>query len=155
VKPAHAVATVVLVASTPVVAWWAIGDVSEDVSPAAAYYAFRPPSLSARAELMLGAGSTTGALAALVVLVPATRRGAVAVRWWGVVAPLVGLGVFAGFAYRVMTAAVHGANIGAGLVVLLAPFAATGALATAAWQLRSWASLSRRPRVGDAQDMGP
>jgi hypothetical protein len=108
VKPAHAVATVVLVASTPVVAWWAIGDVSEDVSPAAAYYAFRPPSLSARAELMLGAGSTTGALAALVVLVPATRRGAGAVRWWGGPRPVRGDG---GLGHRSLAAPVLGVAV--------------------------------------------
>lgn len=139
-RRAHVLAGVALVVAAPVVAWWGVGDLSEDVDPKYADYAMRPPHLSGSAELGLGAGALVLALAAVAVLVVATRRGLVAGQWWGFVLPLVAIGAFAGIGYRVVTAAVVGANIGAGLVILFAPFLIVPALGFSA---RSWRALSR------------
>ena len=62
------------------------------------------------------------------------------------VAPLAALGAVAGFSFRVMTAGVIGVNIGAGMVIMIAPFLTAAALALSA---RSWRCLhaagQRRP----------
>lgn len=142
VRRAQVVPGVALVVAAPVVAWWGVGDLSEDVDPNHADYAMRPPPLSGSAELCLGAAASVVALVALAALAVATRRGLVARRWWGFVLPLVAIGVFAGIGYRVMTAAVIGANIGAGLVIVFSPFVVIPALALSA---TSWRALPRQP----------
>lgn len=55
--------------------------------------------------------------------------------WWGVLVPVVRRGIYAGWSYRVMTAAVHGANIGGGRVVMATPFVcvALGGRSLASW----------------------
>jgi uncharacterized membrane protein YhaH (DUF805 family) len=81
------------------------------------------------------------ALVAMAVLVVATMRGLIAGQWWGFVLPLVAVGAFAGLGYRVMTAAVDGANIGAGFVIVFGPFLVVPALGFSA---RRWRALSRQ-----------
>lgn len=39
-------------------------------------------------------------------------------RWWSVLGPLLPAGILAGFGWRVLTARMDGANIGAGCVIL-------------------------------------
>jgi hypothetical protein len=54
----------------------------------------------------------------VVTLGWATLRRLLDARWWGVLVPLLAAGFIAGAGWRVMTARVIGANIGAGFVVL-------------------------------------
>jgi hypothetical protein len=54
----------------------------------------------------------------LLVLLWFTVRHLFDARWWSVLVPLMAAGFIAGAGWRVMTAGVIGANIGAGLVVL-------------------------------------
>jgi hypothetical protein len=66
-----------------------------------------------------GAGSLVVGTVAVVVLGWATVRRVLDIRWWAVLVPLIAAGFIAGAGWRVMTAGVAGANIGAGFVVLL------------------------------------
>lgn len=112
-------AAALLLVATPVAAWWLVGDISEvsgDVD-----YAIRPADISPGTETAIGAAATAVALVALTVLLLPTSALRRWPRWWSVLAPLAALGVFAGWGWRVMTAGVIGANIGAGRLVLLAP----------------------------------
>lgn len=139
-RRAHAVAGVVLVTATPVATWWVVGDQSEDVDPANADYVLTPPSVSGSVELALGAGACVLVVTATVALAVASMRGRLGRRWWGFLAPLVVIGMFVGASYRVMTAAVIGANIGAGMVILVGPPLILVALAVSA---HSWRALTR------------
>jgi hypothetical protein len=55
------------------------------------------------------------AIAAALLLTWASLRHRLDLRWWSVLGPLLLAGVLAGFGWRVFTAGVIGANIGAGL----------------------------------------
>ncbi|UWP80002.1 hypothetical protein [Dactylosporangium fulvum] len=79
-------------------------------------------------------------IAALLVLGWATRRQHLDPRWWRVLGPLLAAGVIVGYGWRVMTAGVIGANIGAGLVVL---FAGPVVAALLLWSLAYSIRLSR------------
>jgi hypothetical protein len=105
----------------PVVTWWLVGDLSEPVDPTQADCVVHPLKLDPGIEVGPGAAGSLVGSAALVVLTVGTRQRVVDRRLWGVVLPLVVVGMFGGHAYRVMTAAVYGANIGAGMVILIAP----------------------------------
>lgn len=83
-----------------------------------------------------------GALAWLARRTSSLRRDR---RWLAVLLPLLGLAAFAAFTYRVATAGVGGANIGAGLFIALAGMLTVVALP---WILgRSlWLLTRGRPR---------
>lgn len=134
-------AAVAVTLATPFVAWWTIGDLSEEVDRRHADYFLRPPQLGERVELGVGLGASVVAGASLVVLAMATRRRSIERRWWAVLVPLLVVGAFCGLAYRVMTAAVIGANIGAGMVVLFGPVLVVPALA---WSARNWRMITDR-----------
>lgn len=139
-----------LILATPVATWWLVGDMSEDAPPAALSYSYAPPVVGGGVARWLGAGATAIALIALGVSAAGTWRRTLNRAWWPVLLPLVGLGAFAGWSHRVMTAGVVGANIGAGLVIIALPVAAvTGvAGAVAAWDV---GVRSTRPvRTGSA-----
>lgn len=65
-----------------------------------------------------GLASALLAAVALLILVWFTVRHLFDVRWWTVLGPLMAAGFITGAGWRVMTAGVIGANIGAGFVVL-------------------------------------
>jgi hypothetical protein len=88
-------------------------------APADADYTLVPFDVSVGAERAAGWGSTVLAVVALLTLVWATRGRRLDARCWMVLIPLLTAGLIVGFGWRVMTAGVIGANIGAGLVVLL------------------------------------
>jgi hypothetical protein len=111
------VAAAALVIAVPVAIWWVAGD--QSTVQVSADYAFRPFDVSVGAERIAGIGSTVLAVVALLTLAWATRRHLLDARWWMVLIPLLTAGLIVGFGWRVMTAGVIGANIGAGLVVLL------------------------------------
>jgi hypothetical protein len=110
---------VALQVATPVATWWLAGDLSTVPASSDPDYAFRPWLISPAATRAAGIGSLTIAATAIVLLGWATLRRLMDVRWWAVLVPLMAAGFIAGAGWRVMTAGVIGANIGAGFVVLL------------------------------------
>jgi hypothetical protein len=100
-----------------VATWWLIGDRSTVPASADPDYAFRPFDVGPAVERTAGTGATVLAAITLLVLVWATRSHHLDSRWWKVFLALLAAGIIAGFGWRVMTAGVIGANIGAGLVV--------------------------------------
>ncbi|PNG16050.1 hypothetical protein, partial [Streptomyces cahuitamycinicus] len=81
-----------------------------------------------------------------------TLRGAMDRRWWGVLGPLVVLGLMAGVGWRILTAGGIGANIGAGLLIIFGTPVAAGLLL---WAL-AWAFWLATQRHGheNGGDMG-
>jgi hypothetical protein len=128
-----------VVLATPVATWWLVGDLSE--GPGASGrpppdYMFRPPRLSDTVETVLGVSAVLVAVSALVALAGATWQGAVELRRWRVLAPLMVAGIYCGFAWRVMTAAVHGANIGGGMLLMFGVVFVPAMVAIAVGQAR-------------------
>ncbi len=142
----------VLVLATPILTWWLVGDQStckRDSEPRDFF--MRPLSLGRSTQLMIEILSIIAAVCAITVL--ARRRGAFQRerRWIGVIAPLMGAGVYLGWAWRVITAEVCGANIGAGLVIWIGVPLGISAILWSTWylvQIRKGASPSE-PGAGD------
>ncbi len=108
-----------LVAAVPVVTWWLVGDLSTVSLADDPDYAFRPMTLSPMTERAVGIASLALAVGAVAVLAWATRRRALDRRWWTVLGLLAAAGCIVGLGWRVLTAGVIGANIGAGLFILV------------------------------------
>jgi hypothetical protein len=104
--------------AVPVATWWLVGDQSTLPTSADLDYVVEPLDLGPGTERAAGIISTTLAVIALLILVLAWRRRQLDPRWWIALAPLLTAGVIVGYGWRVMTAGVIGANIGAGLVVV-------------------------------------
>lgn len=126
-----------LVLAVTVATWWVVGDLSLDEPDLD--YAFRPLPLSPRAEQVAGIAAV-----ALVILGSArlARRGSGLrrdPRWLTVLLPLVAVALLVGWGWRVLTAGVFGANIGAGFLLLfgvpLLVAALAGTLVRAVWLL--------------------
>ncbi|MEU1594496.1 hypothetical protein ABZ468_16905 [Streptomyces sp. NPDC005708] len=106
--------------AAPVLTWWSVGDLSVHGYAAKDLdYAVQPPRLSPATESLLGAlalgvMAVGGATFVIGILRTWIRRS-----WLAVLALLVVAGAVTGWAWRVMTAGVIGANIGAGIAVLL------------------------------------
>ena len=107
---------VVLVLAVLVAAWWLIGD-RYSLSPGAECL-IRPFPVSPAAERAAGRGSVLAAIVAAGWLTWASLRHGFDLRWWSVLGPLLPAGILAGFGWRVLTARMDGANIGAGCVIL-------------------------------------
>jgi hypothetical protein len=108
-----------LVLAAPVATWWLVGDQSTVPVSMDPCYVFRPWPIGPVAARVAGIGSLTVAGLAAAVLGWATLRRLLDIRWWAVLGPLLAAGFIAGAGWRVMTAGVIGANIGAGLVILV------------------------------------
>jgi len=130
----------ILVLAVPVAAWWLVGDQSTVPASMDPDYAFRPWSIGPVAARAAGIGSLAAGGAAAAVLIGLTLRRRLDVRWWAVLVPLLAAGAIAGAGWRVLTAGVIGANIGAGLVVFGAGPIVLGLLI---WALASSVYLSR------------
>ncbi|MFC7841796.1 hypothetical protein [Streptomyces sp. NPDC057382] len=137
-----------VVGGVPVAAWGLMGRQDYDGLPADELdYAFQPWDVGDGVAAGVGGIGLLVAVAGAVVLARGARRGAMDPRWWSVVGPLVVVGLMAGAGWRILTAGVVGANIGARLVIILgAPVAA----ALVVWALaRSvWLVAGRRGRGG-------
>jgi hypothetical protein len=116
---AAAAAALGLVLAVPVATWWLVGDLSTVPVSAGRDYAFQPWPIGSVVARAAGAGSLVVGAVAVVVLGWAAVRRVVDIRWWAVLVPLAVAGFIAGAGWRVMTAGVIGANIGAAFVVLL------------------------------------
>ena len=113
------VALALLVVLVPVVAWWTVGDVSEDLRHPD--HLFQPLSLSPAAETVIGVAASALALVAGILAGIGARSGEVRPRELLGAVPLVAAGAFLGLSHRVLTAGVGGANIGGGMVLLFGP----------------------------------
>lgn len=136
-------AGIALVIAFPVGMWWCIGDLSTVPLSADPDFAFRPLPISPAVQRLTGTGSAGMAAGALTVLVILTARRRLAGHWWQVLGPLLAAGLIAGAGWRVMTAGVIGANIGAGFGLLTGCPAITGLLW---WSAERAVGLARRPR---------
>jgi hypothetical protein len=116
-RPARwpAVAMVALMVAVPVATWWAVGDLSTDLPDPD--YRIRPFAIGHRTEQVAGVSAAVLAVAAVVALIHAGRAGRFDRRWWPVLVELMLAGTLCGAGWRVLTAGVIGANIGAGLVL--------------------------------------
>ena len=113
-------AATVLVAAVPAAVWGLMGQQNtEGFAESELEYAVRPWNISDGVAAGIGVVGLLLAAVATAALVRASRRGLLDRRWWSVLGPLTVAGVIVGAGWRVMTAGVLGANIGAGLVVLL------------------------------------
>jgi hypothetical protein len=110
-----AAAAVVLTLATPVATWWVAGDQSVDIPDPD--YAFRAPDISTGVEHAIGVTAVVLWIVSAVLVCLEARGGRFPARWWSIVIPLVLAGFICGYGYRVMTAGVIGANIGAGLAI--------------------------------------
>ncbi|HEV8528982.1 MAG TPA: hypothetical protein VGS60_15765 [Actinomycetes bacterium] len=106
-----------LLLAAPVATWWLVGDLSTVPVSDGRDYAFQPWPIDPAVARAAGAGSLVVVAVAVVVLGWSTVR--LDTRWCAVLVPLAAAGFIAGAGWRVMTAGVAGANIGAGFVVLL------------------------------------
>ncbi|MFE2267414.1 hypothetical protein [Streptomyces griseosporeus] len=139
-------AAVLLVLGAPVAVWGLMGQQNAQGLPSSELdYAYQPPDISDGTAAVLGGVALVLAVAGAALLVRASLRGAFDHRWWGVLAPLTAAGVLAGVGWRVLTAGVIGANIGAGFVVVIGGPLLAGlllwALARALWL--AWERVGR------------
>ncbi|MGB3736266.1 MAG: hypothetical protein WA964_15005 [Ilumatobacter sp.] len=104
-------------AAAAAIAWWLVGDVSEPglFSPD---HIIESPDVSPITEALIGVVGVIAASIALLVLWRGRRAAVITRRQLSAVVPIAGLGAFAGFTLRVVTAGVSGANIGAGLLMM-------------------------------------
>jgi hypothetical protein len=107
-----------LMIATPIATWWLVGDQSATAKGADLDYAVRPVELDPAVERLVGAGSVVIIAITLPLLIRAARMRRFDVRWWSVLVPVLVAGAIVGAGWRVVTAGVVGANIGAGLVFL-------------------------------------
>jgi hypothetical protein len=105
-------------AAAPLTWWIAQALPDEGVDPSFADYFVRPNAVLVRLTVPIGVTALAAVFAAAVT-VAKHRPGPIKLA-----ATIAGAGAaaYAGFAYAVATAPVTGANIGAGLLVLLSPF---------------------------------
>jgi hypothetical protein len=124
-----------IVVSSPVVTWWLVGDLAEPARRGGLDYMFEPPSLSRAQETAIGVAALTVAIAAACVVAISVRRNGVRLIESRFALPLVIVGVYVGWCWRVMTAGVVGANIGGGLAMLSLPVVVVGGvLWSALWR---------------------
>lgn len=110
---------VALVLAVPVAAWWLIGDRYSTLYPSPiSSSVIRPFPISPAAERAAGTGAVLAVIVAAAWLTWASLRHGFDLRWWSVLGPLLLAGILAGFGWRVLTARMDGANIGAGCLIL-------------------------------------
>jgi hypothetical protein len=133
-------AAFVLLATTPVLVVWFIGPTTvDDVHP---HYAMGPYPVPVALERIAAVSSLFLAIASVAALVWSWRTEPPRPGWASVVAPLVVVGAIIGLAYRALTAAVIGANIGAAIMVIFGTPVVVGLI------LVSFVSAWRRRPMG-------
>jgi hypothetical protein len=116
------------------VAWWWIGPQGSVPAGSTADYAVQPPEFPPGLEAATGVFALLLTIATVAVLGWATATRRLSARWWVVVPAVAAAGWTIGLIGRTMTAAVIGANIGAGLAVLvLGPIVVALLLWSAGW----------------------
>ncbi|MDX2702755.1 hypothetical protein PV350_07805 [Streptomyces sp. PA03-6a] len=152
IRPA---AAVTLIVTTPVATWGLMGrQDAAGFEPAELDYLVRPFAIPEGAETAIGVAAAVLAAGAAVLLGRASRPGPDRFdgRWWEVIGPLLAAGLLAGAIWRTVTAGVIGANIGAGLAILLGGPVVAGlvlwSLGRGLWLARSRRRGTRPPRGG-------
>lgn len=152
IRPA---AAVTLIVTTPVAVWGLMGrQDAAGFAPSELDYMVRPFAIPEGAETAIGAAAALLAAGAAVVLGRASRPGPDRFdgRWWEVIGPLLAAGLLVGAIWRTVTAGVIGANIGAGLALLLGGPVVAGlvlwSLGRGLWLARSRRRGTRPPRGG-------
>lgn len=119
------IAALGLIVATPVATWKLVGPnpgnelgSNPTLRPDNYDYMFHPPVIDPSIERVVGVGALIVVIAAVGAIVVAARSGLIDRRWWAPIIATCVAGAIAGMAERVMTAAVDGANIGGGLMVL-------------------------------------
>ena len=115
--------------ATAVTVWWLVGDVDEVDDPSADFMV-RPPELSSSAERWIGGSALALLVATLLALV---RTSGARSSHRGAALLVVIAGAIIGAGYRVMTAAVVGANIGGGLMLMFGVPVVAFLVVRAAW----------------------
>ncbi|MEU1618123.1 hypothetical protein ABZ479_12600 [Streptomyces sp. NPDC005722] len=148
-------AAAALIVTAPVATWGLMGrQDAAGFEPAELDYMVRPFGIPEGAETAIGAAAAVLATAAAVLLGRASRPGPDRFdgRWWAVIGPLAAAGVLTGAIWRTVTAGVIGANIGAGLAILLGGPVVAGlvlwSLGRGLWLARSHRRGPRPPRGG-------
>src|SRR5215472_10703076 len=100
-----------------VATWYLVGDQST-TSPEHADYVIRPIRMSRQLERVIGVGGLLLTILAAAVLAWASVRHTFDLRWWLVIGPATAASALAGLVWRVFTAGVIGANIGAGCLLM-------------------------------------
>jgi hypothetical protein len=140
-------AAAVLVAAVPVAAWGLMGQQNAGgVSSSELDHAFQPLDIPDGTAAMIGAIALLLAGVGAAVLVRASRRGSLDRRWWEVLAPLLAAGLMVGVGWRILTAGVVGANIGAGLAIMFGGPVVAGLLL---WALGRGVWIARHRSGGD------
>jgi hypothetical protein len=157
-------AAVALVVAVPVATWWLVGDQTDpdfkrrlqaDGDPAirAGYdpdYMFRPFDIAPATERTVGVVGVVLMVAAVVVLVLAWLTGRLHKGWWGVLGVLSLVGAGCGYGWRVMTAAVSGANIGGGIVLVFGVPIGLGLVGVALWGAWRLIAPQQPPTTGES-----
>ncbi len=107
------------VLASPIITYALMGDQASTKDPNPDYF-LHPLAISPSTVTTIALIATVLALVGLGVLVPRWNEGSLHPAWKRVVVCLVLGGILVGGFYRVATAAVIGANIGAGVMVLFA-----------------------------------
>ncbi|MDG4860022.1 hypothetical protein P8605_17990 [Streptomyces sp. T-3] len=108
---------VLLVGAFPITVWWLVGQQTLDVPDPD--YAQRPWAMSTAAEAAIGGTALLVLVVTALLFAGWTSAGRTGPSWWYVLVPLLAAGLIAGVGQRVVTAEVIGANIGAGMVLLV------------------------------------
>lgn len=131
-------AGLVLIAATPVTTSWLVGDLTDEESLRLAAegvpldYGIDPITFGPTGDRIIGVVACAAAVIAWGILVQSTVTSRLHRGWWLVLVPLVAAGIITGFAWRVWTAGGIGANIGAGLVIIVGGPLVLGLLIAAA-----------------------
>ncbi|UQA95503.1 hypothetical protein [Streptomyces halobius] len=145
-------AAAVLAAAVPVATWGLVGQNDDRGLPSYRLdHAVAPLDIPAGPDIKIGVAALLLAGAAGVLLARASHRGTFAPRGWQVLGPLIMAGLMIGFGWRVLTAGVVGADIGAGLVIMFGGPVVAGLLL---WAVGRGVWLARH-RDGDGGDRGP
>ncbi len=114
-----------MVLATPAATWWVVGPNpgnelgSDPASGADDYdYLFQPPTIDPGLERAVGIGSILAVVCGAGLVARGIRNGRLDSRWLPAILMLTVAGVIMGAGGRVLTAAVVGANIGGGFVLL-------------------------------------
>ena len=124
--------------AAPIATWWLVGDLSETRKDPD--HLVRLPTIDPGVARAAGVSAVAVVVVCILCLIWWNRHGAVLPIWWSVEAPILALGLVTGFALRVITAGVSGANIGGALLLYVLPLPI---LATLLWVIVRFVQLRR------------
>jgi hypothetical protein len=135
--------------ATPFLVWFAIGDLSfGGRGGVGQFHEFGPYDVGPSSGYLVGGVAALVALVSVGALIVRARRRPVGGWWWAVIVTLAAAGSVGAFGWRICTAGVGGANIGAGFAVLLGPPLIAELLAGAVWMAYFAEKASAPSRTG-------